>query len=128
MINRPGQFSITASGFEAVWSVEPSNVATEILAGTGIIGFAIWIWLMVIIAVRLWKLSIDPAVTEKYRIICQAFLWSYILQILILQFNATFLRPYVWFHMGMCIAITHCMEHIFINKNRKENITIRTRL
>ena len=128
MINRPGQFSITASGFEAVWSVEPSNVATEILAGTGIIGFAIWIWLIVIIAVRLWKLSIDARITEKYRIICQAFLWSFILQILILQFNATFLRPYVWFHMGMSIAIAHCMEHFFINKNRKENFTIRTRL
>ena len=123
MVNRPGQFGITASSFEKIWSVEPSNVATEALAGMGIIGFIIGAWLLAYIAIRLWRISFDSRVSEKYRIISQSLLWSYLLQILILQFNATFLRPYIWFHIGLCIAMVHCMEHYFIKRSNRGNIT-----
>ncbi len=123
MINRPDQFGIGATSFEGIWSIEPSNVATEALAGMGIIGFVIGAWLLVYIALRLWRISFDSRIGEKYRVVSQSLLWSFILQILILQFNATFLRPYIWFHMGLCIAMVHCMEHYFIKNSSGENIT-----
>ena len=122
MVNRPDQFGINVSGLEGIWSVEPSNVATEALAGMGIIGFIIGVWLLVYIAIRLWRISVNSRVSEKYRLISQSLFWSYLLQILILQFNATFLRPYIWFHIGLCIAMVHCMEHYFIKKSSGGNI------
>ncbi len=128
MVNRPDQFGFTASSFEKIWSIEPSNVATEALAGMGIIGFIIGTWLLISIGVKLWRISTDSRISQKYRTIGQSLFWSYLLQILILQFNATFLRPYIWFHMGLCIAIIHCMEHFFINKSNGGNRTVEPRI
>jgi O-antigen ligase len=117
MINNPGKFGIVVEGFEKIWSTEPSNITAEILASVGIIGFILFVWFIVIIFKRLWNLYRNNNLIKKYRVICLALFWGLAIELLILQFNQNYLRPYLWLHIGISIALLNTLEHFLMNKD-----------
>jgi len=118
MINNPGKFGISVEGFEKIWSTEPSNITAELLASVGIIGFIIFVWFIAIIFKRLWNLYRNNNLIKRYRVICLALFWGLVMELLILQFNQNYLRPYLWLHIGISIALVNTMEHFLKNKDQ----------
>jgi len=117
MINNTAKFGITAESFEKIWAVEPGNITAELLASVGIIGFILFAWFIVIIFKRLWSLYRNSNLIKKYRVICLAMFWGLVMELLILQFNQNYLRPYLWLHIGISIALVNTMEHFLIDKD-----------
>lgn len=110
MVNSP-EFKIYAADFKHIWATEPNNITAEILASTGIIGFASFAWFIILIFKRLWNLYKNNNLDLKYRTISLALFWGLIMEILILQFNQNYLRPYLWLHIGICIAASNILEN-----------------
>jgi O-antigen ligase len=117
MINNPGKFGIAVEGFEKIWSTEPSNITAELLASVGIIGLIIFVWFIAIIFKRLWNLYRNNNLIKKYRVICLALFWGLVMELAILQFNQNYLRPYLWLHIGISIALVNTLEHFLKNKD-----------
>lgn len=117
MINNPAKFGIAVEGFEKIWSTEPSNITAELLASVGMIGFILFAWFLIIIFKRLWSLYRNNNLIKRYRVICLALFWGLIMELIILQFNQNYLRPYLWLHIGISIALVNTMEHFLIDKD-----------
>lgn len=117
MINNPEKFRIVAEGFEKIWATEPNNITAELLASVGIVGFGFFAWFIIIIFKRLWSLYKNNYLKQKYRTICLALFCGLAIELLILQFNQNYLRPYLWLHIGICIASANTLEHFIKNKN-----------
>lgn len=117
MINNPGKFGIVVEGFEKIWATEPSNITAELLASVGIAGFILFAWFIVIIFKRLWNLYRNNNLIKRYRVICLALFWGLIMELVILQFNQNYLRPYLWLHIGISIALVNTLEHFLISKD-----------
>ncbi|MDD3818293.1 MAG: O-antigen ligase family protein [Actinomycetota bacterium] len=111
MVNNPEKFEMYVEGFENLWATEPNNLIAELLASVGIVGFIFFLWFIVIIFKRLWSLYKNNNLVEKYRIICLAMFWSLAIELIILQFNQNYLRPYMWLHIGISIALANTLEH-----------------
>jgi hypothetical protein len=117
MVNNPEKFKIFAESFKKLWAVEPGNITTELLASVGIIGFILFAWFIVIIFKRLWGLYRNNKLIKRYRVICLALFWGLIMEFIILQFNQNYLRPYLWLHIGISIALINTLEHFLRNKD-----------
>ena len=89
----------------SIWSITASNVATEILASTGVIGFLIWLWLLWRIFKYAWDKKNDLSIPRDWRIVMEGLLWGFVVQMVILQFNQNFFRNYVYLHIGIIVAI-----------------------
>ena len=119
LINDPEKFQVIATSFEGLWATEPNTVIAELLASVGIIGFAFFSWFIINVFKRLWNLYRDFELINKYRMICLALFWGLVIELLILQFNQNYLRPYLWLHIGICIATVNTLEHFLKNKAKK---------
>jgi len=109
MADNPAKFEV-AEVLSSLWAVEPNSIFAEMLASVGIIGFTVFMWFIILIFKRLWDLYKNANVIEKYRSICLALFCGLILEIIILQFNQNYLRPYLWLHIGICIATIKTLE------------------
>ncbi|MBN1299530.1 MAG: O-antigen ligase family protein [Actinobacteria bacterium] len=103
--------------FINLWSTEPNNITAEILASVGIIGFGIFVWFIAGIFKRLWALYKNNYMVKRYRTICLALFCGLAIELIILQFNQNYLRPYLWLHIGICIAAANVLENFLKNKN-----------
>jgi hypothetical protein len=88
--------------------VESQNVATgicifaEVLAASGIIGFAVFIWYIIKLILNPFKLSKKVDNNNKY--LLKALTYALIVELVILQFNQNILRQYLWLHIAMLSA------------------------
>jgi hypothetical protein len=114
MVNNPEKFQITTSSFKQLWGTEPNTVFIEILASVGIAGFLAFAWFLANIFRRLWDLYANNDLIKKYRIICLALFGGLAMELFILQFNQNYLRPYLWLHIGISIAVINTFEHILM--------------
>ncbi len=117
LFNNPEKFQIFAPNFEELWETEPLNVTAELLASVGIVGFIIFSWFIVGIFKRLWVLYKNNNLLQKYRTICLALFWGLVIELIILQFNQNYLRPYLWLHIGISIATANSLEHLIKSKD-----------
>lgn len=117
MVNNPEKFRIVVEGFEKIWETEPSNITAELFASVGVVGFVFFAWFLIIIFKRLWKLYKNNSLVKKYRTICLAMFWGLIIELVILQFNQNYLRPYLWLHIGISIALLNTLEYFLRNKD-----------
>jgi hypothetical protein len=108
--------------FEKLWTTEPSNITAELLASVGIVGFLIFSWFIWNVFSRLWKLYKNNDIIKKYRSICLALFAGLFIELLMLQFNQNYMRPYLWLHIGICIATVNVIEHLL--KNNREQVCI----
>lgn len=91
---------VSADGKE----IEGLNVFAEILAGTGIVGFALFMWfLSAVIGGALWKRA---QLIEPYASWLQALAIASFVQLLMLFWNQNILRPYVWMHLAMLAGVS----------------------
>jgi hypothetical protein len=120
MISYPEKFQLFADNFKRLWSTEPNTVFIEILASVGIVGFIFFSWFVINIFKRLWNLYKNNKLIEKYRTICLALFWGLVIELLILQFNQNYLRPYLWLHIGISIATVNTFEYL-LKSNLKIN-------
>jgi len=116
MIGNPEKFGLFAESFKSLWGTEPNNLIAEVLASVGIVGFTFFSWFIINILKRLWNLYKDNNLIKKYRTICLALFWGLIIELIILQFNQNYLRPYMWLHIGLSIAAINTLEHFLKNK------------
>lgn len=116
-VNNPEKFKLFAESFERLWATEPNNITAELLASVGIIGFVFFLWFIINVFKRLWNLYKNNNLIMKYRTTCLALFWGLIIELLILQFNQNYLRPYLWLHIGISIAAVNTLEHFLKNKN-----------
>lgn len=117
MVNNPEKFKIFAETFEKLWATEPNNITAELLASVGITGFVFFLWFIIGVFKRLWDLYKNNNLIKKYRIICLALFWGLVIELIILQFNQNYLRPYLWLHIGISIAAVNTLEHFLKNKD-----------
>lgn len=117
MVGNPEKFGVFAESFKSLWGTEPNNLIAEILASVGIIGFIFFLWFIINIFRRLWNLYKNNHLIKKYRTICLALFWGLIIELIILQFNQNYLRPYMWLHIGISIAVINTLEHFLKNKD-----------
>jgi len=110
--------------FTKLWATEPNNITAEILASVGIIGFGIFVWFIAGIFKRLWILYKNNNVVRRYRTVCLALFSGLAIELIILQFNQNYLRPYLWLHIGICIATVNVLENLL--KNKSEMIYIKS--
>lgn|GEM_PF-2734068 len=115
MAANPENFNIATVSFEQLWATEPSNLFAEILASVGIIGFAFFAWFIINISRRLWGLYKSSNLIKKYRTVCLALFCGLIIELVILQFNQNYLRPYLWLHIGISIATINVLEYMLKN-------------
>jgi O-antigen ligase len=120
MVTYPEKYGILASSFETLWATEPNTVFIELLASVGVIGFIFFSWFIVNIFKRLWDLYKNKVMARKYRTICLAMFWGLVIELLILQFNQNYLRPYLWLHIGISVALVNTLEYLL--QNRWENV------
>lgn len=97
-------YGVTVTDQEVASTFEGQSVFAEILAGTGIIGFVIFMIYMLKIMVKPFKLSKVLAGSE-YSVMMRGMVFSLICLLIILQFNQNILRPYLWFHIALLSAI-----------------------
>ncbi|MFC2144939.1 O-antigen ligase family protein [Actinomycetota bacterium] len=116
MVANPEKFNIYASGFAKLWSTEPNAIGAELLASVGVVGFMIFAWFIINIFKRLWNLYRNNILVSKYRTICLALFWGLVIELLILQLNQNYLRPYLWLHIGISIAVINTLEYLLKNK------------
>ena len=116
MVANPEKFHIYASGFAKIWSTEPNTIGAELLASVGIIGFIIFAWFVINIFKRLWNLYRNNILVSRYRTICLALFWGLAIELIILQLNQNYLRPYLWLHIGISIAAINTLEYLLKNK------------
>jgi len=116
MVANPEKFHIYASGFAKLWSTEPNAIGAELLASVGIVGFIFFAWFVINIFKRLWNLYRNNILISKYRTICLAMFWGLAIELLILQLNQNYLRPYLWLHIGISIAAINTLEYLLKNK------------
>lgn len=117
MVGNPEKFGIFAESFKSLWGTEPNNLIAEVLASVGIAGFIFFVWFNINILKRLWNLYKNSNLIKKYRTICLALFWGLIIELIILQFNQNYLRPYMWLHIGISIAAINTLEHFLKNKD-----------
>jgi hypothetical protein len=117
MVSHPEKFQIITSSFKQLWGTEPNTVFIEILASVGIAGFLVFAWFLANIFRRLWDLYTSNALIKKYRIICLALFWGLAMELFILQFNQNYLRPYLWLHIGISIAVINTFEYLLRKKD-----------
>jgi hypothetical protein len=103
--------------FKNLWSTEPNNITAEILASVGIIGFAVFAWFIADIFKRLWVLYKNNNIIDRYKTVCLALFSGLAIELIILQFNQNYLRPYLWLHIGICIATVNVLENLLKNKD-----------
>jgi hypothetical protein len=117
MVENPERFGLFAESFKSLWGTEPNNLIAEVLASVGIVGFVLFSWFIINILKRLWNLYKKGSLIKKYRTICLALFWGLIIELIILQFNQNYLRPYMWLHIGISIALVNTLEHFLKNKD-----------
>jgi hypothetical protein len=116
LIANPEKFQIFKEGFENLWKREANTVFIELLASVGIIGSLFFFWFIINIFKRLWILYKNNNLISHYRTVCLALFWGLAIELFILQFNQNYLRPYLWLHIGISIAVVNTLEHLLSKK------------
>jgi hypothetical protein len=96
--------NITVTDQETASTFEGQSVFAEILAATGIFGFAIFIGYLLMIILKPLKLS-RQFFKSEYSTMLRSLVFSLICLLIILQFNQNILRPYLWFHIALISAV-----------------------
>lgn len=82
---------------------DPANVATEILAGLGLVGVVAFSFLFALV---LKGLKTALKLSEKERVMALSLFISLFVMILVLQFNSGLFRCYIWVHMAITLGYT----------------------
>lgn len=118
MIDKPSEFDLSKIAMDSgnVWNVSGTNVATEILATLGILGFLVWLWLLYRFLKYVWQRKNNYMVPYEWRMILGGLFWGFVVQIIVLQFNQNFFRNYVWLHMGITLAVCYFINQKYLKK------------
>jgi O-antigen ligase len=98
----------------------PTNAFTELLASLGLLGlifFALFIFLL-IQTFRSTHKIIDLSIEERINLIAMAVSLS--VMFVVLQFNQSITRPYLWVHVGIFVGYAQTLKI----KYRKQTLTI----
>jgi hypothetical protein len=79
---------------------EGASVFLEILAGTGIFGFLLLIYSFVNVA---WS-ALRGSFRLSVSVLARAYVWAFLIQLLVLQLNQNILRSYFWYHLAFVFA------------------------
>lgn len=109
-----GAYVTSGSSGIDMWDRTACGVGPEILAEMGIIGFLIWLWIILVYIKSILRLISKEAVPIFWRRVLQGMLAAFILEVVLLQINQNFLRLYVWFHLGLSMAIYRTVKYKFI--------------
>lgn len=112
MLNRPGTFAFSGAYFgdSEAWNITGTNVATEILASMGIVGFLCWTWLLCRFIKYVRYVKNKTFHLTEWRATLEGLLAGFIIQLLVLQFNQNFFRAYVMLNMGITLAACCVVE------------------
>lgn len=103
-----GLHGVTATTWETAKNYEGMMVFLEVLAASGIIGFASFISYIFILFIKPIKLL--KIIDFEKRKIMIALLLSFLAEVIILQFNQTILRPYFWLHIAILSAYYNAIK------------------
>jgi hypothetical protein len=90
----PADFSF--AGVNSLKFFEPSNVLTELMASTGLVGLAAFAYLLLCV-----KGEFKNRLKEPFIL---GLALSLLIQLIVLQFNQGLLRTYVWTHLGLVLG------------------------
>lgn len=128
ILNRPDQFAFPtyADPDFDVWNIGGTNVATEILASLGIVGFFCWVWLIYRFIKYGYYLISKTTFSLEWRSTLEGLLMGFIIQLIVLQFNQNFFRAYVILHMGLtlstcCVVQNMISKNLLVNKNSSKD-------
>lgn len=95
---------IDVTSFDDAKNNEGMSVFTEVLAASGIIGFIPFALYIVKIVIKPIKIS-KKILNMDMRNLLKAMAFALIVELIILQFNQTILRLYLWLHIAILSAI-----------------------
>jgi hypothetical protein len=107
--NEVGVFPESSFGLSLQQSeqYDPTNSATEILAGLGLLGVLAFMLLAKSVRISFRKIEELP---EKEASIARSLFISLFVMILVLQFNPGLFRCYVWVHMAITLGYRACLS------------------
>jgi len=116
MVENPSEFDLAKISMDPgnIWNVSGTNVATEILATMGILGFLAWIWVLYRFSKYVWEKKNNNLIPYEWRVILQGLFWGFVVLVIILQFNQNFFRNYVWLHMGITLAVCFILSKRYL--------------
>lgn len=92
----------------AIKLFEPSNVWTEVLASTGVVGAVAFLFLLYCYGQLVHQTRNDKSLDLFLRNWVFIFFVSVIVMLIVLQFNQGLLRTYIWTHFAIAFAFTEC--------------------
>lgn len=114
-------YGLSVQSLDELKLSEGSSVFAEILAGTGVIGFAMFFFYLVRLEMR--AFSIPWSGNRAYTDIVRGLAWSLVILMIVLQLNQNILRVYVWNHFGILTAAILGAGGGKIISNRKRKLS-----
>ncbi len=85
------------------------SVFAEVLAASGVVGFAPFAVCILTLLIRPARLALRLG--KPYGSVLGSLTWASAMEFLILQFNQNVLRPYLWFQIGVLSAVYVALSH-----------------
>lgn len=97
---------------------EPANVIAEILSGQGIVGLLLFLILFSMILILGFQTILNDKVPYKKKQVIFAFIFSYIIVLIVLQLSQGLFRNYLWVHVGLMVGYCLHLEKKYHSRSK----------
>ncbi|MBP9841765.1 MAG: hypothetical protein KBC64_05000 [Simkaniaceae bacterium] len=103
--------------YDLMTQFDPTNTATDLLASLGVMGMVVY-GVVFYLAYVEYKACFSLFISDDEKFIIKGLFFSWIMMLVIGQFNPGLFRPYAWIHTGVVFG------YIFSVKREKRNDTV----